>query len=483
MKTGECKQRSVWWAGWALFLAAVALRGGECPPNVVLMMADDMGWGDVGFNGNAVIQTPELDRMAKAGLRFDRFYAHPTCSPTRGAMLTGRHPWRYGIYQANVGHLREGERTLYEVLKSAGYRTGHFGKWHLGTLTAEIEDANRGREGNWEEYSPPWRHGVDEAWVTESKVPTYDPMYRPLDRGHLRNGWSALEAGEARAFYGTRYWRGEGEPIPIDAEVLSGDDSRIVVNAALPFIRESVAKGAPFVATLWFHAPHLPVVADESFRACYPDASDFEKNYYGCITALDEQVGRVREELRRLGVAGNTLVIFCSDNGPQGALRDLPPSPGSTGGLRGRKGTLYEGGIRVPAVMEWPAVIPPGETVFPAGVADIFPTLLTRLGLLDRLPSGIPLDGIDLSSVWEDPTTRRPSPIAFQTYRAGALSDNRYKAYFDKREASWALYDLIEDRGETNDLAQAHPEVLEEMIRAWESWQRSCEASDAGADY
>src|SRR5262245_38422274 len=164
----------------AVLLVSSGLRAKEpdrsSPPNIILTMADDMGFGDPGFNGNKVIQTPHLDEMAKAGLKFERFYSGaPVCSPTRGSCLTGRHPYRYGIWSANEGHLRKQECSLAEVLRKQGYTTGHFGKWHLGTLSQD-QDGRRGGTGENAHYAPPWEHGFDVCFSTEQAVPTFNPM-------------------------------------------------------------------------------------------------------------------------------------------------------------------------------------------------------------------------------------------------------------------------------------------------------------------
>jgi arylsulfatase A-like enzyme len=170
-------------------------------------MADDLGFGDTGFNGNNIIKTPSLDAMAKAGLRFTRFYsAAPVCSPTRGSCLTGRHPYRYGITFANVGHMPKAEITLAEALKTQGYTTGHFGKWHLGTLTKTEKESNRGGPRGAKHYSPPWENGFDICFSTEAKVPTWDPMKKPESNEH----------------YGTYYWTQDGAKA---TENLDGDDS------------------------------------------------------------------------------------------------------------------------------------------------------------------------------------------------------------------------------------------------------------------
>ena len=149
-------------------------------PNIILIMCDDLGWGDTGFNGNKKIETPNLDLLAGKGITFSRFYsASAVCSPTRGSCLTGRNPYRYGIPTANAGHMKKEEITLPELLKEKGYSTGHFGKWHLGTLTTKVKDANRGKPGDSAHYSIPSMNGYDTYLVTESKIPTYDPMLKP----------------------------------------------------------------------------------------------------------------------------------------------------------------------------------------------------------------------------------------------------------------------------------------------------------------
>ena len=182
-------------------------------PNFVIIMCDDLGWGDVGFNGGTHIRTPHLDEMAANGLKLTRFYAQaPVCSPTRASVVTGRHHDRTGIYTANHGHLRDGEFTLYEALKTKGYTTGHFGKWHMGTLTTKIKDANRGGPGGAKEFSPPWHHEVDVTLATESKTPTFDAMWKPVGgsanefTNASRLGWNVIPEDGEKEFYGTHYW-------------------------------------------------------------------------------------------------------------------------------------------------------------------------------------------------------------------------------------------------------------------------------------
>lgn len=310
-------------------------------PNIILIMADDLGWGDVGFNGNTRIQTPCLDRLSSEGVIFDQFYSSaPLSSPTRASVLTGRNAYRMGVFAPNVGILRPEEKTLPKLLKEKGYTTGHFGKWHLGTLTYKEVDANRGRPENKHLFNPPSEHGYDDAFVTESKVPTFDPMSAPVSN----NGrfWDYLPEYEERKTYGTYYWEINGNKV---TEELRGDDSRIVIDRTLPFIDRSLKQGKPFLATIWFHTPHLPCVAGPEHAALYNDLPLEERNYYGCITAMDEQIERLVNFLKRRGIYENTVIFFCSDNGPE------LNTPGTAGIFKGKKRSLYEGGIRVPAFM------------------------------------------------------------------------------------------------------------------------------------
>ena len=450
--------------------AALALRGASAQqpqakdqrPNIILAMADDQGWGDTGYNGHPFIITPTLDEMAKSGVRFDRWYAAaPVCSPTRGSCLTGRHPFRYGIFFANVGHMLPQEITLAEALKTQGYLTGHFGKWHLGTMTTTMRDSNRGRPGDTRHFSPPWKNGFDVCFSTEAKVPTCNPMLKP---------------GTTEP-YGTHYWREDGFAV---TDELKGDDSRIIMDRVIPFIRRAVRERKPFLAVIWFHAPHLPVLAEPKYRKLYQGKRGANPDYHGCITAMDEQLGRLRRTLRELGVAENTMLWFCSDNGPEGRAGK---APGSAGPLRGRKRSLFEGGVRVPGILEWPArVKKPRRTAIPCCTSDYYPTVLDILGFE---PKGQPkpLDGISLLPLIEGKMTERPKPIAFESRGQLALSDNRYKLIRPGGGQPWMLFDLAEDPGEKRDLAAEKPKVVEEMKAALLDWQRSCAASRRGEDY
>ena len=445
-------------------------------PNVILCMADDQGWGDTGYNGHPFLATPNLDAMSEAGLRFDRFYSGaPVCSPTRGSALTGRHPYRYGIPTANAGHIRDQEVTLAEMLKGRGYTTGHFGKWHLGTLTNDQEDGRRGGRRP-AHYAPPWEHGFDESFSAEVQMPTWNPM---VDQA-----------------FPSKYWTGPGD---YATDNLDGDDSRVIMDRAIPFIRKAAESGSTFFAVIWFHTPHSPVLAGPRHREMYAGFSEGEQHYYGCVTALDEQVGRLRAELRQLGVAEDTMLWYCSDNGPEGTTPQVRNNRGSSGGLRGRKRSLFEGGIRVPGILEWPGRVAGGRsTAVPCSTSDYFPTVAAALGL-DEPSDDRPVDGISLLPLINGDMQKRGKRIAFQTpdgaergaqSRLGspdhALIGDRYKflSYLDEdRTGDDMLFDLAVDPGERHNLVSGRPELAASLKAELEAWDDSCLRSEQGVDY
>ena len=453
-------------------MASFALWAQKEKPNIILIMADDMGYGDVGYY-NPVLKTPFIDQMAKEGIQFNRFYvAVPVCSPTRGSILTGRHPYRYGIYSANVGHMKKEELTLAEVLKEQGYATAHFGKWHLGTLTTAETDGNRGKPNDSSHYAPPWRHGFDISFSTEAKVPTWDPMITPAgfedEMGNKKPGDHS----------GNSYWTGEGEK---ETKNLEGDDSRIIMDRVLPFIKRSADAKRIFFAVVWFHTPHLPVITSETYRNFYKNYSEEEQHYYGAITAMDEQIGRLRSYLRDLKLDKNTIIFFNSDNGPEGNSKS-GKTQGSALELRGRKRSLYEGGIRVPAIMIWPITLPSHKEInTPVTTTDIFPTIVSLLGIKPQ-NRVFPLDGIDIMSIIKN-GQGRGAAICFQFNRQLAILDERYKLYSPDRGATYQLYDLLLDKKEQNDLSKEKPDIVNSLKKILADWLQSCKQSDEGKDY
>lgn len=454
--------------------AALAILPG-CPdpdpepaskPNVIICVADDMGWGDPGYNGNPVIMTPSLDRMAREGLRLDSFYAASArCSPTRASILTGRSPQRTGVPGANRGFLKDREITLAEALAANGYATGFFGKWHLGALTREIADGRRGGPHT-DAYSPPWAHGFEECFATETAVPTWDPM----DQEARREAWELRRDAKGRssdlAPHQTRYWGGEGRVV---TDNLAGDDSRVIVDRVISFIENNAAQDRPFLAVVWFHAPHPPAVAGPEYKARYEDLDEEMANYAGAITAMDEQIGRVRATLEDLGIADDTMLWFTSDNGPQ---------IGSAGPYRGGKGELLEGGIRVPGLLVWPDRIDRPRTVRMDCLSDdIYPTVLDAAAIvIDGQP---PLDGISLLPMIEGDMDRRPKAMAFELGKQLAYIERPYKIYSRDRGDTFALYHIDDDVREENDLSGSEPGIVRAMVEDLVEWRSSCAASAA----
>lgn len=447
-------------------------------------MCDDLGWGDVGFNGNKVIQTPNLDRLAKQGMIFSRFYsAGSVCSPTRASVLTGRNPFRMGITHANSGHLKDQEITLPELLRQKGYLNGHFGKWHLGSLTTMLDDSNRGTPRDYSHYSLPSHHGYDSWFCTESKVPTWDPLFKPTSfdtaRGEsLRYGWAAMETeDDPRKIesYGTYYWDG---PEQMVLKNVQGDDSRMIIDRVIPFAHDAHQAAKPFFATIWFHTPHLPLVTSKAYRDLYAGYSHQEQLLYAAITAMDDQVGRLWAALETMGIADNTMLWFCSDNGPE--VR----TPGSAGPFRARKRSLYEGGVRVPGFVVWPEQIESGrESNVPAVTSDYLPTILSYLSMpypdADR-----PIDGVNLQAILDGKQALRDSPIGFQ-YPRGRISwvTDRYKLVRDAEEKPFELYDLLADPMEQQNIISKHPDLAKQMESELMTWKASCEASEKEVDY
>ena len=418
-------------------------------------MCDDLGWGDVGFNGNKIIRTPHLDAMAKAGLKFNRFYAAaPVCSPTRGSCITGRHPYRYGIPFANSGHMKPEELTLAELLKKQGYTTGHFGKWHVGTLTKTVKDANRGGPRGMKHFSPPQANGFDVCFSTESKVPTWDPLLRPKGNNSSK-WWDAVSAaGEAKP-YGTAYWNERGESVTGNTR---GDDSRVIMDRAIPFIRDAAGRSQPFFGIVWFHAPHLPVVAGPRHTAMYAGHAKYAQHYYGCITALDEQVGRLRAELRTLGIDKETVLFFCSDNGAANRYDGLFDSSGP---LRGAKRAMYEGGLRTPMIARWPGRIPvntASDAIW--SFADFLPTVAALARA--KAPKG--LDGISvLPELLGQAQQTNDRFLYWEFFERGfqqAARWGNWKVVRPKKEADLELYNLAKDIGEKKDVANLNPEIV-----------------------
>ncbi|MEZ7918892.1 MAG: sulfatase-like hydrolase/transferase [Akkermansiaceae bacterium] len=420
-----------------IFGAILSLASAEERPNIILIMTDDQGWGETSYNGHSVLKTPHLDAMAANGLRFDRFYAGaPVCSPTRASALTGRANDRCGV--PSHGHaLRLPEKTLASALKKAGYATGHFGKWHLNAIRGPgvpvLADDPYG----------PSAFGFD-TWLTVTNFFDLDPVLGAQDGIHS----------------------------------FKGDSSAVIVDEAVKFITTQKEKNSPFLAVIWDGSPHSPFRASPADIAPFKDLDQTSQHHYGELVAFDRAVGKLRKSLRDLEIADNTLLWFCSDNG---GLNKITPE--TVGGLRGHKSDLWEGGIRIPAIIEWPAKIKPRITRYPASTMDIFPTLADLLALPDDALLK-PVDGQSLKPLFKEELNERASAIPFHFIGKGALIDDDFKLISTnlKKEA-FALYHLKKDPTETTDVSTQHPERFAKMKRQYLQWYTSVQASIEGKDY
>ncbi len=463
--------------GATLPLVSAGISYAETPqkadkPNIILVMADDQGWGDVGYNGHPFVKTPSLDAMAKDGFVFDRFYAGaPVCSPTRASVMTGRSPMRTKV--ANHGHyLRPHEQTIGETLKAAGYVTGLFGKLHLGS----------GQPGT---PCNPGGMGFDE-WVIGLNFFDNNPYLSHNGKIKRRKGKGSV----------------------------------ILMDDTIAFLNKHKDAAAPMFAVAWFPSPHSPHQEVPAGGIRYKGKA--MAAYYQEITLLDQQVGRLRKELKRMGIADNTILWYCSDNGGLNI---------KTSGGRAKKGSIYEGGLRVPGIIEWPARKLKGRTPVPVSTCDMYPTLMAMAGV--KLVAPHTLDGIDVSDIISGTVKARSKPIGFwhgfqggQSTKSDAILKaimtkqrakaplphdpprmrkdvNKFPQYPEdstKGHAAWndwpwklhringkkyELYNLEKDSGERTDLATdpKHGERLERMKKELDAWMRSVIRSLNGKDY
>ena len=471
-------------------------------PNIILLMGDDHGWEEVGYNGHPYLKTPYLDEMARSGLRLDNFYAQPVCSPTRGNVLTGRHPNRFGTFTPGRS-IRPEEVTVAHLLHEAGYHTGHFGKWHVGPVKTSSP-------------TNPGAMGFDQ-WLSHDNFFELDPFLS-------RNG------GSPKKFY--------------------GESSEILIDEAINFIEEKRQADGPFFTVIWFGSPHEPYSGIETDLLLYQDLPDKYNDVivrltsnetgekvkrtlkevlverYAEITAMDRAIGKLRNALKTLGLSDNTLLWYCGDNG-------IPPSGLRESRFRGHKGKLYENGIRVPAVIEWPEGFPePRVSSVNTVTSDILPTLC---GLSGATPPDIPLDGINLMPLLQGKMNRRGEPIEFWSFRVdhdtersaqpyiepelqrgttplvkkmGGLLTRNFKNFHHPRieprdflgsraivtddyklviegenGMGVELFDLNNDPGEKNNLAADHPLIVKGLTKHLRDWQVGVLNSLTGKDY
>lgn len=357
----------------AILALTTSAFAADAPPNIVIFLADDLGYGDLGCYGHPIIQTPNLDAFAKQGTRFTQFYAAcAVCSPSRSAILTGRTPYRNGVFtwipEGREIHLRTSEIALPKLLKERGYATCHVGKWHLN--------------GHFNQLTQP----------------------QPNDHGY--DWWLATQNNAAPSHENPSNFVRNGQPVG----KLEGYSAPLIVEEATNWLKQHRDKSKPFLLSVWTHEPHYPIKSSPEFKAKYPDLTDdVQREHHANVTQLDHAFGNLMRVLDDLKLADNTVVFFTSDNGPEGdGIKS--PGRGSTGGLRGRKRAVYEGGIRVPGIVRWPGKTQPGTTSdVPVIGSDIFVTAVAIAGA--KLPTDRILDGGNLIAAIENRAVERARPL------------------------------------------------------------------------
>jgi len=418
------------------FLAAPALapafaQSSRRPPNVIICITDDQGYGDLSLHGNPHLKTPQLDRIGTEGVQFTQFQVCPVCSPTRASLMTGRYNYRTGVVDTYLGRsmMYPDEVTLAEILRAAGYRTGIFGKWHLGDCYP----------------MRPMEQGFDESIVcsggglTQPSDPPGNRYHDPLLR--VNGKW------EKRQGYCTD----------------------IFFDETIRFIEKN--RRNPFLAYLPTNAPHTPLEIDDKYWKPFEGKVDeTTAKVYGMVQNLDGNMGKLHAALERMGLVENTILIYLTDNGPQ--------QPRYVSGMRGRKGTVYQGGIRVPLFMRWPAMLKPAKIDRIAAHIDIMPTLADACGA--KAPTDRKIDGQSWMPLLRGDATSWANRTLYtqwhrgdvpQLFQANAARTQQYKLVDGKE-----LYDLTADPAESRDIAAEKLEIAAKMRKGVEDWFRDVSA-------
>ncbi|MBL9191288.1 MAG: arylsulfatase [Opitutaceae bacterium] len=441
--------KSLFLIGVALCVVSVQAFAAGKPPNIILIITDDQGYGDVSAHGNPILQTPQLDRLHAASVRFTDFQVSPTCAPTRAALLTGRHEFKNGITHTILERerLAPGAVTLAEVLRSAGYATGIFGKWHLGDEP---------------DYRPE-RRGFDEVFI------------------HGGGGIGQTYPGSCGDAPGNTYF----DPAIYHNGAFvktKGYCTDVFFREALRWIDRQADAGKPFYAHVATNAPHTPLQVRPEDEARYADkvADPATAKFFGMIANIDDNLGRLLDHLKARDLERDTLVIFITDNGGTVGTRVW------NAGMRGQKVTPWRGGVRAVSFWSWPGRFAPGDVAASTAHLDVFPTLATLAGArLDDRTRG-QIEGRSLvplldnpGAPWPDRTLvthvgrwpRGTSPEAWK-YKNCAIRDARWRMVSIEGGTSpaWQLFDLQTDPGEQTNVAARHAPVVERLAAAYEAW-------------
>jgi N-acetylgalactosamine-6-sulfatase len=435
-------------------LAALHAADGPKParPNIIFILADDLGWGDLHCYGNSLIRTPNLDQLSRDGTLFTQFYVNASvCSPSRCGFMTGQFPARHRIYTAIGGDVEKNKArnladwldpkvpTLTSVLKGAGYATGHFGKWHLGTARSAPS---------------PSAYGVDD--------------HRTFCSAPGLPGWTLTD---------DKFWP---------------ESSTLIVDEAVRFIRANRDK--PFFVNTWLLIPHAPLNPTEEQMKPYADRDwghgvphrNAQTIYFASVTDLDTQVGRLIGELEKLGLRENTLILFSSDNGPE--VMQITSAghaaAGSAGPFRGRKRSLYEGGVREPFIACWPGRVPSGrvENKSILSGVDLLPTICKLTGI--EIPAGHATDGEDVSDILFGASRERSKPLywewrytisgePFHRSPMLAIREGDWKLLMNPDGSRIELYDIPHDPAELANLADRQPAIVDRLSGQLLAWKKS----------
>ncbi len=430
------------------FLAAPLLASAAAAskrPNIVFILTDDQGYGDVAAHGNPVIKTPNLDRLHAESVRFTDHHASPTCSPTRTSLMTGRHEFKSGVTHTILERERMSLKstTIAQVLKSSGYTTGIFGKWHLGDAAP---------------YQP-GRRGFDEVFI------------------HGCGGIGQKYPGTCSDAPGNSYF----DPAILHNGVFEktkGYCTDVFFGQVIRWMDQKRKGGAPFFAYITPNAPHAPLDVPESYEAMYKNRGLDERTakYFGMVTNIDDNLGKLLGKLKEWSIERDTLVVFMSDNGGTGGVRVF------NAGMRGQKGTPYQGGTRAISFFRWSGTLKPASVDRLTAHLDYFPTFAELAGA--KLPAGLALDGRSLVPLLHNPSAAWPDRYLFThvgRWEHGKAAESKYAkcrvrnarysmVNMGPSEKNWELYDLSNDPGEAKNVIAANPEIAKQMGAAYDRW-------------